>query len=334
MKTSRRTLIGRARPDGFSLVELMIALVLGLLVVGGAIGLFLSNRSAYSATESVGRVQENSRVAFELMARDIREAAGNPCSSNLAVANVVTPARWWNTWNNGLLGFENGGLAGSAAGTDSIEVKSGGSSGINVSHNLAGSAFTAVSGGDALKTGDIALACDYRQAAIFQLSATPTATNIPYNVSPVSHNEYVGTSITPTSVSVGNCQLGLGIAPTNCTVSRPYAFQPSTIITKLRAVRWFVAANGRGAGSSLYQAIDGAPAQEIVEGVRNMQLQYLEQGAVTYADAAGTTNWPRVIAVGITLNMEGGEGQERVGTDSQALRRNLFHVVTLRNHNK
>lgn len=323
-----------SRAEGFSLVELMIALVLGLLVTAGAIGLFLSNRSAYSATESVGRVQENSRVAFELMARDIREAAGNPCAGNLAVANVVTPARWWNTWNNGLAGFENGSLPGSTAGTDAIEVKSGGSSGLGVTHNFVGSAFTAVSGGDAFKAGDIALACDYRQAAIFQLSATPTATSIPYNVAPVNHNEYVGTSITPTAVSITNCQLGLGIGPTNCAVSRPYTFQPSTIITKLRAVRWFVAANGRGAGSSLYQAIDGSPAQEIVEGVRDMEIQYLEQGAVTYVNASATTNWPRVTAVGITLSLEGGEGQERVGTDSQALRRTLFHVVTLRNHTK
>ncbi|MFA4615373.1 pilus assembly protein PilW, partial [Xanthomonas perforans] len=52
----------------------MISMVLGLLVVGAAIGIFLSNRQAYAATEGVGRIQETARLGFELIARDIREA--------------------------------------------------------------------------------------------------------------------------------------------------------------------------------------------------------------------------------------------------------------------
>lgn len=311
-----------ARAHGLSLVELMISLVLGALVVGGAIGLFLSNRQAYSATESLGRVQENSRVAFELMSRDIREAAGNPCSANLPVANVVQPATWSSSWNNGILGFNNGAMAGSAAGTDAIEVKSGGSSGVNVTHDAGTATFTATAGGDAFVPGDIALVCDYRQAAIFIIGAA-SATSITYN-----------TGARPDGAA--NCQVGLGVAPNNCAipiVTRLYSFQPSTMITKLRAARWYVADNGRGAGRSLYQSIDGQPAEEIVEGVRDMQIQYLVRGDVAYTDATAATNWPNVTAVRITLNMEGGEGQERVGTDTAALRRTLFHVVTLRNHN-
>ncbi|MFP3416601.1 prepilin-type N-terminal cleavage/methylation domain-containing protein, partial [Bacillus sp. SIMBA_074] len=50
------------RQQGFSLIELMIALVLGLLVVGAAIGIFLSNRQTYQATEGVGRAQEGVRT--------------------------------------------------------------------------------------------------------------------------------------------------------------------------------------------------------------------------------------------------------------------------------
>ena len=85
------------RQGGFSLIELMIALMLGLLVVGAAIGIFISNRRTYQATEGVGRAQEGVRTAFELMSRDVREAAGNPCVNNLPIANVVTGAagNWW-----------------------------------------------------------------------------------------------------------------------------------------------------------------------------------------------------------------------------------------------
>lgn len=113
-----------SRQGGFSLVELMIALVLGLLVVGSAVGVFLSNQQTYRATESLARVQENARIAFELMAREVREAAGNPCASGLPTADVLNSAgaAWWDNWDNGIGGYENGALADSAPGTDAVEV--------------------------------------------------------------------------------------------------------------------------------------------------------------------------------------------------------------------
>ena len=44
---------------GFSLVELMISLVLGLLVTAAAVGIFLSNQRTFRATESLARIQED-----------------------------------------------------------------------------------------------------------------------------------------------------------------------------------------------------------------------------------------------------------------------------------
>src|SRR3546814_14216761 len=87
----------RAHAAGFSLVELMVAMVLGLLVSGSAIGIFISNRQANRATDSLSRIQENARTAFELMARDVREAGGNPCGRNLLVTSVINGSggNWW-----------------------------------------------------------------------------------------------------------------------------------------------------------------------------------------------------------------------------------------------
>ncbi len=80
----------------------MIALMLGLLVAAAAAGIFLANRQTYTVTGSLARVQENVRFAFELMARDIREAGGNPCGRHLPVSNVVTGAgaNWWTNINS------------------------------------------------------------------------------------------------------------------------------------------------------------------------------------------------------------------------------------------
>lgn len=138
--TTRSTekMIARSKMAGLTLIELMIALVLGLLVLGAAIGIFVSNRQAYTATESLSRIQENSRVAFELMAREVREAGGNPCAANIPTVNLlnpVVPAPWWLNFSNGVRGYEgteafSGVAIGTAAGarvsgTDAIELRSG-----------------------------------------------------------------------------------------------------------------------------------------------------------------------------------------------------------------
>ena len=57
---------------GLSLIELMIAIALGLLIVAATLSIFSSNKQSYRATENLGRVQESGRTAFELMSRDIR----------------------------------------------------------------------------------------------------------------------------------------------------------------------------------------------------------------------------------------------------------------------
>ena len=53
---------------GVTLVELMVALVLGLVVSGAALALFMTNKQVYTSSENLDRVQESSRTAFELMA--------------------------------------------------------------------------------------------------------------------------------------------------------------------------------------------------------------------------------------------------------------------------
>lgn len=59
---------------GFSIVELMIALMLGLILLGGVLQVFLSSRQTYSANEAMSRMQENGRFALEFIARSARLA--------------------------------------------------------------------------------------------------------------------------------------------------------------------------------------------------------------------------------------------------------------------
>lgn len=59
---------------GLSLVELMVAMALGLLLMTGVIQVFLSSRQTYAANEAMGRLQENGRFALEFIARSARLA--------------------------------------------------------------------------------------------------------------------------------------------------------------------------------------------------------------------------------------------------------------------
>lgn len=59
---------------GFSLVELMVAMVLGILLIGGVVVTFLAGRAAAVDAAAVARVQENIRFASDYLVRDIRNA--------------------------------------------------------------------------------------------------------------------------------------------------------------------------------------------------------------------------------------------------------------------
>lgn len=60
------------RTRGFSLVELMLALVLGLLLVGGFLSLFSGSKATFQANEALARVQENVRFALNEMQLESR----------------------------------------------------------------------------------------------------------------------------------------------------------------------------------------------------------------------------------------------------------------------
>jgi len=64
---------------GFSLVELMVALTIGLLIIAAIGRIFFSSRSTYQTDEGLARLQENARFALDSLQRDIRLAGYYGC---------------------------------------------------------------------------------------------------------------------------------------------------------------------------------------------------------------------------------------------------------------
>lgn len=74
INASRACGVPRSRQGGFTLVELMVALVLSLFLIGGAILISSSGKATYTDSEQLSRAQESIRFASDFLIRDIRNA--------------------------------------------------------------------------------------------------------------------------------------------------------------------------------------------------------------------------------------------------------------------
>jgi len=73
---------------GFSLPEIMVALVLGLVVTGTAMQIFISSRHTYRVDENLARIHEDGILAMQIMANDLRQAGYFGCSSRVAAGKM------------------------------------------------------------------------------------------------------------------------------------------------------------------------------------------------------------------------------------------------------
>lgn len=64
----------RRRERGVTLIELMVALVIGTLLIAGAVTVYMQSRTTYRTTETVARIQEVGRYALNVIEPDVRLA--------------------------------------------------------------------------------------------------------------------------------------------------------------------------------------------------------------------------------------------------------------------
>ena len=59
---------------GLSMIELMVAITIGLILSAGIIQIFSNSKNTYRVEESLSRVQESGRLALDFIANDVRMA--------------------------------------------------------------------------------------------------------------------------------------------------------------------------------------------------------------------------------------------------------------------
>src|SRR5437899_12878115 len=60
------------RAAGLTLVELLVAMTIGLVLIAGATQVYVDSHAAYAVNETTARLQENARYAISVLEPDIR----------------------------------------------------------------------------------------------------------------------------------------------------------------------------------------------------------------------------------------------------------------------
>lgn len=300
--------------QGLTMVELMIAMALGLLLMLGVMNVYLGNRQVYRVTESVNRIQDSARIAAELMTREIREAGGTLCGAHMV---EIHESKDWLDWEAGGLRAADGEtvLGSVDFGTEAADrvddtqalllqsASLGG--GVPIEAHAVDTGTFTVASGHGFETGDVIVACDMRKASILTLTAK-TGTTLTYN------KDLSALNYDPDGVK-----------------------NAGAVVNRVRSTLWYVGINGRG-GRSLYRQVDGDGAQEIAEGVQDLRFQFLTRNGATvaadYADTASITDWENeapnlVTAVRIEMTVR---AVENVGTGGDPVERAFFYIVSLR----
>ena len=301
------------KQQGISLVELLVALAIGVVLMTGVVQLFLSSRVTFSTQQALSRVQETGRLAMEFLAQDIRMAGYMGCMSrNMNFTNTLNNSSDLAfNFDVGIEGLDNfttapAGYPDALSGTDVLVVRGANGLGVGVEKNNdasqlfaentgtdpngCGSGETSYSG---LCEGDILVVADCSKARVFQATNLQATGGVEVNV--VHSNS--GT-VTP-----GNALSSWGGASGDPSES----FGPDSEIIKVNTMVYYVANQGTGE-PALYRKVGSQNPQALLEGVEDMQLTYgLDTSGndipndYRRADELTTAQWGEVLSVRVQL---------------------------------
>ncbi|MGH8279465.1 MAG: PilW family protein [Gammaproteobacteria bacterium] len=319
---------------GLSLIEMMIAMVVGLILVAGVLSIYIGSRHGYGTNSAVGQVQANGRFAMDFIRSAVRQAGYMGCavSSPATISSELNSTASTLPYNFalGVSGFEYTGTAPGSTFTGLAETLSPASGAGNWSPTLdsslpvTGSNYVApgsdvlvvryatddpayvtaitganqfnTHGGAELGNGNIVVVTNCLSGVVMQLTgATPAVTT---------------NSVT---AAVGGAYLPGNASPANL----PSGFVGAQVVTPTTAV--FYVGQGMDKGPALFEAVPSPTNPsvfvdtELVPGVENMQVLYGidTNGTRTpsqYVTADNVSDWTQVVSVRVALLMQSNIG--------------------------
>ena len=338
---------------GFTLVELMVGMAMGLFVTLAAISVFVSTRTLQTVNSAESRMSENARLAMELLHKDFRSAGFQGCKPRLGDA----PVSLLSAGNGIFLDSGSSGLGGSHGdGTSFTPTLNATLAALTPAPHLdsdvvsarvpvepmslgLAAAMTSSTGvpsvganttGNAVVSGDILLIANCKASAIFQVTEPSPATT-----GQLSH------------------ATGGSFNPGNTTNDFQHVFRGDSAVYRLQTHHYYIASSLQRPGTnSMWRYTfpntgGSANPQEVVQGVDRMLISYgVDKGDQTvsmYVNAGSVTSWDSVVSAriqlltatvkdGVTLSAQAASfaGGTVTATDRR-LRTQVTEVVTLRN---
>jgi type IV pilus assembly protein PilW len=299
MSTSK-THTPRFRQRGVSMVELMIAMLLGLFLMAGVLQLFSSNKQTFGSMEGIADIQDGARAGIERLKSRVRMAGYMGCSNANALSpNNITTGNANVAFGPNVMitGVDNDANTGNSIvdGTDALTVV------------FATAANTAINANMTSRTGNIVISSNPNN---FRMDDALIITDCE-NADVFGVSNFTGTG--PYTIAHAlNDQNGDQVNTTT-SLSKPYLANNSLIMSLSNVgyeVRDTTRTDDTGNPVLALFEIQGATATEVVTGVEDMQIEYgvdtsasPDGEADVYQDAAamGASQWARIVSVRINL---------------------------------
>ncbi|WP_417066925.1 PilW family protein [Niveibacterium terrae] len=277
----------RIRNHGFTLVELMVAMVVGLLISGVAIAVFAMTKNTSRIGDALSRYQEGFRFGTQVMSRDIRMAGYFGCNSTLnhQPADLISGTVDDTHYTGAIKGY--GGtesiatLTNRVSGTDALRIQFGNAESHRLSEAMTDkSSEVKLNKTSDFKAGDSVVIADCSAASSFKLTSVETAGSV--------------TTLEHTTASNSSAELAK-------------KFDTSAEVYALETTYFYVAQNGERhllmrkilRGSTMTE-------EEIADGIMDLKLLYgIDTDSDTqpnkYVKSTDVTNWNTVSAVRLCM---------------------------------
>lgn len=323
--------------SGYSLIELMISIVIGLLLMVAILQIFLGSKNIYRTTDNHSRLQENGRYIIEEISRDIRMAGYHGCSKHSTIRNIAKPvASTWVRFNEPVHGYDTVpvtpdiGLAASEvlSGTDVIRVQRAEGSDARLTGNMATTnANIQINGNpDQFQDDDILIISDCAKTDIFRAN----------------------------NVSSGGGTVTIShAASVNTDVNLSKAYDEQAEIMRLSTAIYYIGSGSGGCPANMLcrKVLSGAVLviEELIDNAQDMQLEYGEDTdadftANRFVNATAITNWDNIVSVRVNLLLRSDDAHLTTSPQpytfnsttpttpsDRRLRRVFSNTVTLRN---
>ena len=281
---------------GYSLVELMVAVLIGLVLLAGVMQVFITSKQGYQVQASASRSQESSRFAMEYMTRYIALADLWSGVKSSSVSVVTSPTSFGNS-----SGAASCGGSWAINPQDGIHGYAGGTSVANPPSSCFSGTYVAQSDVLAIRYADPENYCSTANFSGGSSSSGSSGSAACGSAFPFWVRTQIGMRSevvnSPTSSSItGDAADGVLNYPFQMAV-----FYISTVD------------NGEGPTptlSVLLSGPSGVTVQPLADGVEMLKFQYgidtnNDQSVDQYVDAGSVGNWSQVLSVRVSMVVRG-----------------------------